>query len=70
MDDAQIIEDSLLALAERVFQIQSFVTREVKDMNKYMEGSVESLRERAAVQSHRRTAVCYDLNQQSGVTAQ
>ena len=46
MDDAQIIEDSLLALAERVFQIQSFVTREVKDMNKYMEGSVESLRER------------------------
>ena len=46
MDDAQIIEDSLLALADRVFQIQSFVTREVKDMNKYMEGSVESLRER------------------------
>jgi hypothetical protein len=46
MDDAQIIEDSLLALANRVFQIQSFVTREVKDMNKYMENSVESLRER------------------------
>ena len=45
-DDAQIIEDSLLALADRVFQIQSFVTREVKDMNQYMENSVESLRER------------------------
>ncbi len=45
-DDAQIIEDSLLALAERVFQIQSFVTREVKDMNKYMDESMESLRER------------------------
>ncbi|WKN46101.1 DUF4175 family protein [Tunicatimonas pelagia] len=45
-DDSQIIEDSLLALAERVFQIQSFVTREVKDMNKYMDESMESLRER------------------------
>ncbi|MEQ9440728.1 MAG: DUF4175 family protein [Cyclobacteriaceae bacterium] len=45
-DDAQIIEDSLLALAERVFQIQSFVTREVKDMNKHMDESMESLRER------------------------
>ena len=45
-DDAKIIEDSLLALAERVFQIQSFVTREVKDMNKHMDGSMESLRER------------------------
>ena len=45
-DDAQIIEDSLLALADRVFQIQSFVTREVKDMNSYMDGSMESLRER------------------------
>ncbi|MEM6842570.1 MAG: DUF4175 family protein [Bacteroidota bacterium] len=45
-DDAQIIEDSLLALAERVFQIQSFVTREVKDMNKYMDQSMGSLRER------------------------
>ena len=45
-DDAQIIEDSLLALAERVLQIQSFVTREVKDMNKYMDESMESLKER------------------------
>ncbi len=45
-DDAQIIEDSLLSLAERVFQIQSFVTREVKDMNMHMDGSMESLRER------------------------
>ncbi|WPP48122.1 DUF4175 family protein [Catalinimonas niigatensis] len=45
-DDAQIIEDSLLSLAERVFQIQSFITREVKDMNQYMEESLESLKER------------------------
>lgn len=45
-DDAQIIEDSLLSLAERVFQIQSFVTREVKDMNQHMDESMEALRER------------------------
>ena len=45
-DDAQIIEDSLLALAERVFQIQSFVTREVKDMNQYMDESMDALKER------------------------
>ncbi|WKN33127.1 DUF4175 family protein [Porifericola rhodea] len=45
-DDAQIIEDSLLSLAERVFQIQSFITREVKDMNQYMDESMEALKER------------------------
>ncbi len=45
-DDAQIIEDSLLSLAERVFQIQSFVTREVKEMNQHMDASMEALRER------------------------
>lgn len=45
-DDAQIIEDSLLSLAERVFQIQSFITREVKEMNQYMGESMEALKER------------------------
>lgn len=50
-DDAQIIEDSLLALAERVFQIQSFVTREVKEMNQYMDESMEALRERQQYQA-------------------
>ncbi|ELR70664.1 liver stage antigen, putative [Fulvivirga imtechensis AK7] len=45
-DDAQIVEDSLLALAKRVFQIESFVTREVADMNDHMEKSVEAIKER------------------------
>ena len=45
-EDAKIIEDSLLSLANRVFQIQSFVTREVDNMNNYMEKSLEALRER------------------------
>ena len=45
-DDSQIIQDSLLSLAKRVFQISSFVTREVEYMNQYMDESVESLRDR------------------------
>lgn len=45
-DDAQIIEDSLLALAKRVFQIESFVTREVTEMNDHMQGAIDGIRER------------------------
>ncbi|EMR03105.1 DUF4175 family protein [Cesiribacter andamanensis] len=45
-DDAVILEDSLRSLAERVFQIRSFVTREVDQMNRFLEESVESIRER------------------------
>ena len=45
-DDAKIIEDSLLSLASRVFQIASFVTREVDGMNHNMEASLESIRDR------------------------
>lgn len=46
IDDSKIIEDSLLALAKRVFQIQSFVTREVGDMKNNMEESLEALKSR------------------------
>lgn len=45
-DDSKVIEDSLMALAQRVFQIQSFVTREVGDMNKHMDGSIKNIRDR------------------------
>jgi hypothetical protein len=45
-DDAKIIEDSLYALAGRVFQIKSFVTREVGLMKYHMDESSESIRER------------------------
>ncbi len=45
-DDAKIIEDSLLSLANRVFQIKSFVTREVKGMNQHMEQSLDGLKKR------------------------
>ncbi len=45
-DDAQIVKDSLLSLANRVFQIASFVTREVSAMNNYMDESLAALKER------------------------
>ena len=45
-DDAVILEDSLRSLAERVFQIRTFVTREVNDMNKYLDESVNAIKER------------------------
>ena len=45
-DDAKVIEDSLNALASRVVQIQSFVTRELTNMKFYMDESVQQLRDR------------------------
>ncbi len=45
-DDAKIVEDSLLALSKRVFQIESFVTRELSDMKSYMQKSSEAIKER------------------------
>ncbi|AMM50889.1 hypothetical protein TH61_06385 [Rufibacter sp. DG15C] len=45
-DDAKIIEDSLLSLAKRVFQIQSFVTREVGEMEDNMDKSSASIKDR------------------------
>jgi hypothetical protein len=45
-DNAKVIEDSLFALAKRVFQIQSFVTREVANMNDYMNQGLEELKKR------------------------
>lgn len=45
-EDAKMIEDSLLALAKRVFEIQSFVTREVSELRSYMEESALSIKQR------------------------
>ncbi|MEQ8807529.1 MAG: hypothetical protein RIE59_00550, partial [Imperialibacter sp.] len=45
-DDAIIVKDSLLALANRVFQIASFVTREVSALNEYMDQSLDALKDR------------------------
>ncbi|GAB4327167.1 MAG: hypothetical protein OHK0038_00840 [Flammeovirgaceae bacterium] len=45
-DDAKIIEDSLIALSQRLFMIQSFVTRELGEMNKYMDESIDAIKKR------------------------
>ncbi|WMN12301.1 DUF4175 family protein [Marivirga salinae] len=45
-DDAKIIEDSLTALAQRVFQLESFITKEMGKMNESMQSSIDALRER------------------------
>ena len=45
-DDSKIIEDSLYALAKRVAPIKKFVTKEVGDMNDYVDESILALRQR------------------------
>lgn len=45
-DDSQIIQDSLVALSQRVFQISSFVMKELDQMNRQMDGAIESLKEK------------------------
>lgn len=45
-EQARHVEDSLVSLSKRVFQIQSFVTREVGEMNQQMEASMDAIRKR------------------------
>lgn len=45
-DDAKMVEDSLYALAKRVFQVKKFVTKEVGDMNDYIKESIADLKQR------------------------
>ncbi|MGK0137081.1 MAG: hypothetical protein ACI9DJ_000525 [Algoriphagus sp.] len=45
-DDAQVIEDSLYSLAQRVMQIDAFVTKEVTKMKNSMDQSIQYLKER------------------------
>ncbi|MBK6267147.1 hypothetical protein JKA74_19035 [Marivirga sp. S37H4] len=45
-EDAIIVEDSLNALAERVFQLKTFITKEMSTMNTSMQSSLDALKER------------------------
>ncbi|MGK7391916.1 MAG: DUF4175 family protein [Candidatus Cyclobacteriaceae bacterium M2_1C_046] len=45
-DDSKIVKDSLHSLANRVFQIQSFVTRELSDMDYHLERTTDAIKER------------------------
>lgn len=46
IDDSELVEDSLYALAKRVFEMQSFITDEIQDINKNLDKAVEELEER------------------------
>jgi hypothetical protein len=50
-DDSKIIQDSLRALSQRVFQISSFVLKELSDMGRQMDGTVEALKEKRVSQA-------------------
>ncbi|TAF77981.1 MAG: hypothetical protein EAZ53_00810 [Bacteroidetes bacterium] len=45
-DDSKIVEDSLNALARRVFQIQSFINKELEGMNTYMDEASKAIKAR------------------------
>ena len=46
IDDSKMVEDSLYALAKRVFEMQSFITDEIKDINRNLNKAVEELEDR------------------------
>jgi len=45
-DDSQMVEDSIVALSKRIFQIETFVTKELADIKKNMGNALESLEDR------------------------
>jgi hypothetical protein len=45
-ENSAMVEDSLYALAKRVFQIQSFVTKQMTDINKYLGKSIAEMEDR------------------------
>lgn len=51
-EDTKIVEDSLMALAKRVFQISSFITREMTEVNTNLNKSVEQMGDRQVNESN------------------
>lgn len=45
-ENSVMVEDSLYALAKRVFRIESFVTRQMTDINKYLGKSIAEMEDR------------------------
>ena len=50
-DDAKMIEDSLYALSKRIVEIESFVNREITDINQNMEKTIELMADRQTAQA-------------------
>tara|TARA_B110000483_G_scaffold92158_1_gene113663 strand:- start:905 stop:4222 length:3318 start_codon:yes stop_codon:yes gene_type:complete len=46
IDDSEMVEDSLYALAKRVFEMQSFIIDEIQKINKNLDKAVNQLEER------------------------
>lgn len=46
IDDSELVEDSLFALAKRVFEMKAFITDEIQDINRNLDKAVEELEER------------------------
>lgn len=51
-EDNKIVEDSLIALSKRVFQISSTITREISGINENLNKGLEQLAERATNQAN------------------
>jgi hypothetical protein len=45
-DDTKMVEDSLFALSKRVFELESFINKEIREVNKNMSKSLENLEAR------------------------
>ena len=45
-DDAEIIQDSLVALSKRVFQLEAFITKELADINRNLGDAIDQLEDR------------------------
>lgn len=45
-DDATLIEDSLVALSKRIFQLESFITQELTEINRNMNHALDNLEDR------------------------
>ncbi len=50
-DDFRIVEDSLQALAKRVFQIESYITEKVSELKQHLEKTIDQLEERRTPQA-------------------
>lgn len=50
-ENSKMVEDSLYALGKRVFQIQSFVTKQMTDINKYLGKAISELEDRNTFKS-------------------
>ncbi len=45
-DDAELVEDSLISLSKRVFQLESFISDELNELNRNMNTAIEELADR------------------------